>query len=176
MTEAQFKDEVARRLNQEMRRIEQNLKAKAARSPAAEAAGTPPPGTTATPATPARVEPTPAPVSGSESAAPEPTEPPARSAAAAPAEDAVETPPRILTVVKPFYPPFALRAKIGGIVILRVLVGETGTPLDVEVLKAVYGGLTEAAVYAVRRWKFEPARKGGAPVRAWTTVPIPFEP
>jgi protein TonB len=96
--------------------------------------------------------------------------------AAAPAEDTVETPPKILTVVKPVYPPFALRAKIGGIVILRVLVGETGTPLDVEVTKTVSGGLTEAAVYAVRRWKFEPARKGGAPVRAWTTVPIPFEP
>ncbi len=174
MTEAQFKEEVARRLNQEMKRLEQNIKAKAARS-AAEAAGTPPPAIPATPNSPARSEPTPAP-SSSGSAAPEPTEPPARAIAPAPGDDSVETPPKILTVVKPVYPPFALRAKIGGTVILRVLVGETGTPLDVEVIRAVNGGLADAAVSAVRRWKFEPARKGGAPVRAWTTIPIPFEP
>jgi protein TonB len=106
---------------------------------------------------------------------PEPTEAPARAAAPALSE-AVDTPPKIQTVVKPVYPSFALRARIRGIVILRVLVGETGTPLDVEVVRGVGGGLTEAAVDAVRRWKFLPGRHNGVPVRSWTTVPIPFEP
>ena len=67
------------------------------------------------------------------------------------------------------------RARIGGIVVLRVLVSETGTPIDVQVLKGVHG-LTEAAVSAVRKWTFEPARRGGVPVQAWTTIPIPFQP
>ena len=37
-------------------------------------------------------------------------------------------------------------------------------------------GLTQAAISAVKRWTFTPARRGDTPVRAWTTVPIPFEP
>ena len=60
--------------------------------------------------------------------------------------------------------------------ILRVLVSETGLPLDVEVIKGAGGGLTEAAVEAVKRWKFEPGRRNGTAVRTWTTIPIPFEP
>jgi protein TonB len=69
-----------------------------------------------------------------------------------------------------------LRQRIGGIVILRVLVAESGRPLDVQVLRGVRGGLSEAAALAVRRWTFEPATRAGKPVESWTTVPIPFEP
>jgi protein TonB len=178
MSEAQFQAEVSRRVGQEMRRLEQSYKKQ---SKAAE--GTPA-GQAATPA-PARTEPTPAAAGGAPpegnaaapnpTASPEPTPPPARAAAPAP-PDAVDTPPKILTVVKPVYPPFALRARVGGVVILRVLVSETGLPLDVEVIKGVGGGLTEAAVEAVKRWKFEPGRRNGTAVRTWTTIPIPFEP
>lgn len=179
MSEAQFKEEVARRLGQEMKRLEQTYKSKAARPAAVENGATPAPAPPASPAAPpqaAHSEPTPAaaPIKGA--AATEPTEVPARASAPAPPDDSVVTPPKIVSVVKPVYPPFALRARIGGVVILRVLVGETGTPLDVEVVKDVAGGLGEAAVSAVRRWKFEPARRNGTAVRAWTTVPIPFEP
>ena len=58
---------------------------------------------------------------------------------------------------------------------LRVLVSETGSPLQITVLEGARGGLTEAAVEAVRRWRFEPATKRGMPVRTWTTERIPFE-
>jgi len=181
MSEAQFQAEVSRRLGQEMRRLEQTYKAKQARPPAegtpSAPASVPPParteaappaggGTTPSEGTAASPNPT---------ASPEPTPPPAKAAAPA-LPEAVETPPRILSVVKPVYPPFALRARVGGVVILRVLVSETGLPLDVEVIKAAGGGLTEAAVDAVKRWKFEPGRRNGTAVRTWTTIPIPFEP
>ena len=176
MSEGQFKEEVARRLAQEMKRLEQAYKAKAARPTTAE--NTPAPAPTAQPAAspPAiRSEPTlAAPLKGA--AAPEPTEVPVRASTPGPPEGSVETPPKILSIVKPVYPPLALRARIGGVVILRVLVGETGTPLDITLVNDVGGGLSEAAVSAVRRWKFEPARKNGIAVRAWTTIPIPFEP
>jgi TonB family protein len=61
------------------------------------------------------------------------------------------------------------------VVVLRVLVSETGAPLDVVVLERARGHLTEAAVEAVRGWSFEAAIKNGRPVQSWTIVRIPFE-
>ena len=89
--------------------------------------------------------------------------------------DDVDIPPRILQTVYPVYPPDALRARIRGLVILAVLVSETGEPLEIRVIQRARAGLTEAAVVAVRQWKFEPAEKRGIPVTTWTTVRVPFE-
>jgi periplasmic protein TonB len=68
-----------------------------------------------------------------------------------------------------------LKARIRGVVVLRVLVSETGTPLDIVVLERARGHLTEAAIGAVRGWTFEAAVENGRPVQAWTIVKIPFE-
>ncbi|MDQ2871091.1 MAG: TonB family protein [Acidobacteriota bacterium] len=195
MTDAEFKDEVARRVSQELRKIDQEMRKRTppdvANAAAALKARPPapvvtiparlePPASDAVEAPPSPVkvavappsEPSPAPES--ESAAPAPTSPaPAAPAAAAPV---VEVAPKISRVIKPLYPQVALRAHIGGIVLLRVLVSETGEPVEVQVLKGVAGGLTESAVAAVRHWRFQPATRGGSPVRGWTTIPIPFEP
>lgn len=76
--------------------------------------------------------------------------------------------------VPPVYPEDALRKRIRGLVVLRVLVSETGEPAEIRVEKG-REGLTQAAVQAVRQWRFEPATKGGRPVRTFTTVEIPFE-
>jgi protein TonB len=105
-----------------------------------------------------------------------PTAPPATREGALVALADADTPPRILRIVKPPYPPLALRARIGGIVVLRVLVSEKGAPSEIEVVREGRAGLTEAAVTAVRRWTFEPATKDGVAVRTWMWVPIPFEP
>ncbi len=166
MTSAQFQSEVSRRVTEEMKKIEEDdrrqkdaetaRRAQVAATAAAIAAFTPTP------------LPTEAPV-----AAPEPTRTSPPTATPLPAK---EIPPTILKVVKPIYPPVALQARIGGLVILRVLVSETGQPLEVEVVRGGAAGLTEAAVAAVKKWTFVPARKADVPVRAWTTVPIPFEP
>jgi len=182
MTEAQFKEEVSRRVAQELKKMETEMRrltpadAGARRTPAAAAASPPvapaEPATAAAPtAVPAAEVPTPV-----RAPAAAPTEPPA----AAPREvfptPEVEVAPKILRVVKPVYPPMALRARMGGTVLLRVLVGENGLPLDVQVISGAAGGLTESAVSAVRKWRFTPGQRGGAPVKAWTTIPIPFEP
>ena len=196
MTDAQFKEEVARRVAQELKKMETEVRrttpvpppdtvarkpADVAVSPtrvadvadpAAAAASSvlrsDPPPTTAPPVRPAAVE------------APEASEPPARadSREAVPAPEAVEVQiaPKILRVVKPIYPAVALRARIGGVVLLRVLVSETGTPAEIQVIKGVAGGLTESAVAAVKSWRFTPATQNGVATPAWTTVPIPFEP
>ncbi len=124
------------------------------------------------PVSPAPERPTPAP-----SRLPGNGEPPVavREGSLVPLEE-VDAPPKIATVVKPTYPPLALKARIGGIVVLRVLVSEKGLPLEVQVARKAPAGLDAAAVAAVRRWTFTPPLAGGVPVRTWMMVPIPFEP
>jgi len=100
---------------------------------------------------------------------------PATASAAPPFSRHPDRPPRSILVVNPVYPPADLKARIRGLVAIQVLVSETGVPLDIVVVERARGHLTEAAVTAVRRWRFEPATKNGQPVRAWTTVRIPFE-
>jgi len=78
-------------------------------------------------------------------------------------------------MVPPVYPRDALRARLRGLVVLRVLVSETGVPLQIQVVQPARGGLTEAAVEAVRQWRFEPALYGRTAVRTWAPVRIPFE-
>ena len=188
MSEAQFQDEVSRRLALEVQKLETKLQARAAGTRAREAsvpAATAAPPAAAPPVEPAptplpepTLPPTPAPVPAERiapTAPPVPTRVAIREGSLVALEDA-DTPPRIAKIVKPFYPPFALQARIGGIVVLRVLVSEQGAPLQIEVTRRVGAGLTEAAVEAVRRWTFEPARKSGMRVRTWMVIPIPFEP
>ncbi|MEP6801395.1 MAG: TonB family protein [Acidobacteriota bacterium] len=193
MSDVEFKEEVARRVSQELRKMEQDMRKSqpAELSHAAavlKAKPAPPVINLASPAAAAAVEaPGPSPVRVAAAPPPEPSpapeleSPPSPTAAPAPAAIPAatvlqEVPPKMARVVKPVYPQVALRAHIGGIVLLRVLVSETGLPLEIQVLRGVAGGLTESAVSAVRGWRFEPATRGGAPVRAWTTIPIPFEP
>ncbi|MEO8429917.1 MAG: TonB family protein [Acidobacteriota bacterium] len=89
--------------------------------------------------------------------------------------DRVDRPPRVSRRVQPDYPPDALRRRVRGLVVLRVLVSEQGLPLEIEVVVRASGGLTEAAEKAVRQWTFEPAVWRGVAVRTWLPVRIPFE-
>jgi len=194
MSEADFREEVARRLAVEVQKLEAGAKARAARDTRTAPAEAEPPA--ASPVIPAPA-PTAAAIAAPSAPAPAPaptevpilkTEPPALpTAAPAPvrltvkagalvALEEVDRPPRVARVVKPVYPPLALQARIGGIVILRVLVSEQGAPAEIEVLRPGRAGLTESAVRAVKEWTFEPASKDGVPVRTWISVPIPFEP
>lgn len=75
----------------------------------------------------------------------------------------------------PVYPEKALRERVRGLVILRVLVSETGEPLEVEVVSGARRDLTDAAIAAAKQWKFEPARKDGSAVRSRATVRFQFE-
>jgi protein TonB len=78
-------------------------------------------------------------------------------------------------MVMPIYPEKALRDRVRGVVVLRVLVSQNGEPVEVKVERAAREDMTEAAVAAVKQWRFEPARKDGFRVRAYTRVRFPFE-
>jgi protein TonB len=80
------------------------------------------------------------------------------------------------TRAEPLYPEEARKAGIAGKVILQVTIEEDGTVGDIEVLRAPDpdAGLTEAAIEAIRMWRYEPAMKDGRPVAALFTVMIEF--
>jgi len=75
----------------------------------------------------------------------------------------------------PEYPPMALRLGLQGTVIVRVLVDPDGRP-DRVLLEKSSGAqiLDDAALRAVERWLFVPARRGDQSVPAWVDVPVRF--
>lgn len=77
----------------------------------------------------------------------------------------------------PRYPSRALRRGESGTVRVRVEVGPDGRPSQVSVAQASGSrDLDRAAVDAVRRWRFHPARRNGEPVPGTVIVPISFSP
>jgi TonB family protein len=77
---------------------------------------------------------------------------------------------------QPQYPPIALRQRVDGIVEVNALVDEMGDVAETK-LKAPAGGrtgLNEAALDAVKKYKFRPATKDGVPVRVWFSVKVAF--
>jgi protein TonB len=76
----------------------------------------------------------------------------------------------------PRYPISARRRGEQGTVTLRVLVARDGAPVRVSLeTTSGSGSLDEAALEAVRNWRFVPARQGGQAVEAWVLVPIVFK-
>lgn len=75
----------------------------------------------------------------------------------------------------PRYPLAARRAGEQGTVTLRVLVTRDGQPARVSVEKSSGSThLDEAALEAVKTWRFTPARQGAEPVESWMLVPVVF--
>ena len=62
------------------------------------------------------------------------------------------------------------------IVMLRVLIDETGKPVRVVVAQGTPGGpLVASAIDAILHSKYEPATEDGSPVRAWKTEKFAFK-
>jgi len=78
--------------------------------------------------------------------------------------------PEAVTKVVPTYP---TDRKLEGTVVVQALVLEDGSVGDVRVVSSV-PMLDEAAIAAVRQWRFKPARAGGTPVAVWVAVPVRF--
>jgi protein TonB len=77
--------------------------------------------------------------------------------------------------VEPTYPSASRRAGEEGTVRLKVLVDEKGRPRDVTVANSSgFTRLDQAAMEAVRKWRFVAATDGTNPITAWTQVAITF--
>lgn len=77
--------------------------------------------------------------------------------------------------VEPAYPPASRRAGEEGTVRVKVLVDEKGRPREVAVATSSgFARLDQAAMEAVRKWRFVAATDGTKPISAWTQVAITF--
>jgi len=97
----------------------------------------------------------------------------ASSPAAVPAAEQITEPKRIAEI-KPEYPAIARARQIEGDVVLQGLVGIDGTVTNVEVIKSAHAALTEAAVNAFSRFRYEPGRRNGIPVSSRVRVTVHF--
>jgi TonB family protein len=82
--------------------------------------------------------------------------------------------PRGLFTPDPEYSEEARKAKYQGTVILWLIVDPNGKPRDIKVARSLGMGLDEKAIEAVKSWKFDPARKDGAPVAVQINVEVNF--
>ena len=96
-----------------------------------------------------------------------------RASASAPL---VEAMPRYDRNAPPPYPLLARKQGWEGEALLRVLVTETGAVRNVSVERSSgYAVLDNAALRAVRRWRFHPSRRGSTPVEGEALVPLRFK-
>lgn len=84
------------------------------------------------------------------------------------------SPPRLLREVKAEYTEDARRRNVMGDVLLEIVVRHDGTVGTVRVLHGLGAGLDERAIYAVRQWRFDPARRKGLPVDVLVEVAVEF--
>jgi len=79
----------------------------------------------------------------------------------------------LLHKTAPLYPPIAKAARVSGTVVLEATISETGS---VENLRVISGPamLQEAALEAVRTWRYRPYLLNGRPVEVLTTVNVIF--
>ena len=75
------------------------------------------------------------------------------------------------------FPVQALRQGLHGTVLLRVLVDETGKPVEVTVERSSGHALLDrsAREQVLEGWRFQPATMHGRAVRAWAQVPVAFD-
>jgi protein TonB len=82
--------------------------------------------------------------------------------------------PVVLGKVEPAYPQAARRAGLGGRVTLRAVIAEDGSVESVEVFASSNSLFNDAAVEAVRQWRYRPALMNGKPVRVYFSVVVNF--
>ena len=79
--------------------------------------------------------------------------------------------------VAPDYPELPRKVRIDGRVILEAVIRSDGVVSEVRVLQVRPPdlGFEEAAIGAIRQWRYEPARQHGRPVDVYFTVVVTFE-
>jgi len=75
---------------------------------------------------------------------------------------------------KPAYPEKCKNEKIEGTVVLEIKIDAEGNVIDATVLKSVHPDLDNAAMEAIKKWKYEPVVKDGKKVPVVFAVTINF--
>jgi protein TonB len=80
---------------------------------------------------------------------------------------------RILNRVQPMYPPLARQTRISGTVRLHAIISKDGSIQQLEVMSG-HPLLQQAALDAVRQWRYQPTLLNGDPVEVDTTIDVIF--
>lgn len=80
---------------------------------------------------------------------------------------------KLMNKVQPQYPPLARQTRISGTVRLHAIIGKNGQVEQLEVMSG-HPLLVQAALDAVRQWKYQPTQLNGEPVEVDTTIDVIF--
>jgi TonB family protein len=83
--------------------------------------------------------------------------------------------PQKIHDVRPTLPPAAAQAGVNGVVILEITIGTDGSVTDAKVLRSI-PLLDQAALEAVRQWRYTPTRANGTLVPVIMVVTVNFNP
>ncbi len=90
--------------------------------------------------------------------------------------EAVDRAPARVRFEQPVYDELARRMHQQGVVLVEVLIDETGQVAEARLLQEIpHSRLNEATLRAARLWSYFPAVKDGVPVKVWKTERIVFE-
>jgi protein TonB len=104
--------------------------------------------------------------------APVPPPPPAKPEGPVRAGELVQMPRRLVDA-RPLYPDIARRARVEGTVVLEAVLDRSGHVSQVRVVKSV-PLLDQAAIDAVRQWRYTPSTLHGIPIEVLMTVTVTF--
>lgn len=86
---------------------------------------------------------------------------------------AFDEPPQVIRQVPPEYPELARQSETEGVVLVQIGVNEFGDVIEATVVQGV-PMLNQAAIEAVMKWKFKPAKQRDVPVPVRIVIPIRF--
>jgi protein TonB len=80
---------------------------------------------------------------------------------------------KLINMIRPVYPPLAKQARISGTVRLQAIIAKDGSVIELQILSG-HALLVQAALDAVRQWRYQPTLLNGEPVEVITTVDVVF--
>lgn len=87
-----------------------------------------------------------------------------------------DDPPVPLTPIRPKYPEIAQEAGIEGTVFIQAFIDKKGRVIETTIIKGIPNtGLDEAAIKAIRKTRFRPARQRERAVGVWISIPVNFK-
>ena len=85
-------------------------------------------------------------------------------------------PPKPISPIRPIYPEIAQEAGIEGVVVVQAFIDKKGRVKETIILKGIPNtGLDEAAMEAIRKTRFRPAKQRERAVGVWISIPVKFK-
>ena len=87
-----------------------------------------------------------------------------------------DDPPKPITSIRQIYPEIAQEAGIEGVVVVQAFIDQKGRVKETIILKGIPNtGLDEAAMEAIRKTRFRPAKQRERSVGVWISIPVNFK-